>query len=110
MAKFFGEVGYGEAVEDPEDSGIWVDTITERKYQGDVLRITKTSENGDNKVNADISVNNRISVVADEFAYDNFFSIIYIKWGGVYWTVTSVEVQKPRLILSLGSVYNGPTS
>lgn len=108
MAKFFGEVGYGDSVETPTGSGIWVDTITEYPYQGDVLRNTRTSENND-RVNPDITVANRISVVADEYAFDHFFDIRYIRWAGVLWTVTTVEVQKPRLILSLGSVYNGPT-
>jgi hypothetical protein len=61
-------------------------------------------------VNDDITVANSISVVADEYAFEHFFNIKYIRWAGVLWTVTTVEVQSPRLILSLGSVYNGPTT
>lgn len=106
--RFSGKVGYGESVEDPEAPGKWVPTITERTYYGDVTRATRQLNAGD-KVNSDISVQNSISIVADPFAIDNFMNIKYVEWAGKLWTVTDVEVRSPRLILSLGSVYNGPT-
>lgn len=109
MARFYGEVGYGEAVETAPGSGKWVDTITEHAYYGDVIRAVRNLEIGDDKVNADISVSNSISIVADQYASENFLKIKYVRWSGVLWTVTNVEVRAPRLILSLGSVYNGPT-
>lgn len=109
MARFFGEIGYGESTEDPVDSGVWVDTITEVSYYGDVIRNARQLEAGIG-LTEDISVRNSISIVADEYAIKHFFKIKYIRWEGELWTVTSVEVQSPRLILSLGSVYNGPTS
>lgn len=107
MARFSGEVGY--AVETKETSpGVWVDLIEERSYQGDVIRNTRQLSSGE-KINEDITVNNSISIVADQYAIDHFFNIKYVRWAGVLWTVPTVEVQSPRLILSLGSVYNGPT-
>lgn len=109
MARFLGKVGYGDSVETLPDSGLWVDTITELDYQGDVIRNTRALDNSDS-VNGEITVSNQISVVADEYAFEHFFNIKYVRWAGVPWTVTSVEVRSPRLILSLGSVYNGPTS
>jgi len=108
MARFYGEVGYGETVESPPDSGIWQDVITEYAYFGDVLRNTRSLESGEN-LNNDLSVGNSISIVADQHAIDHFFAIRYIRWAGALWTVTNVEVKSPRLILRLGSVYNGPT-
>jgi len=108
MARFYGEVGYGTPVEDPSGSGVWVDSITEFTYQGDVIRNTRQLENSE-KVNDDIVVSNSISIVADQYAIENFFNIKYVRWSGVLWTVTTVEVRSPRLILSIGSVYNGPT-
>lgn len=107
MARFYGEVGYGQTAENSEESGVWVDVITEFPYQGDVIRNVKQIEEGD-KVNNDISVSNSISIVADQYAIDHFFNIRYVRWMGVAWTVNSVEVRSPRLILSLGNVYNGP--
>jgi hypothetical protein len=109
MAKFYGIIGYGDAIEDPADSGIWIDDITEISYFGDVVRNTAKFDKGE-KINNDISVGNSISVIADQYAIDHFFKIKYVSWAGVLWTVTSVEVQHPRLILSIGSVYNGPTT
>lgn len=52
---------------------------------------------------------NSISIVADKYANEHFFLIRYVMWEGVRWTVTNVEVRAPRLLLSIGSVYNGPT-
>lgn len=108
MARFFDVVGYGDSVETPPNSGVWEDVITEVEYYGDVIRDTRKLENGES-VNDDITVNNSISIIADDFANQHFFKIKYVKWRGVLWTVTSVEVKSPRLILSLGGVYNGPT-
>jgi hypothetical protein len=108
MARFFGEVGYADSVETPSDSGVWIDVITESEYYGDVVRNTRKLDPGEG-LNEDISVGNSISIVADEYANKHFFKIKYVRWEGVLWTVTNVEVKAPRLILSLGSVYNGPT-
>lgn len=108
MTRFYGEVGYGISEETPPDSGVWVDVIYEFPYTGDVIRNTRTLDDGD-KVNNDISVSNSISIVADQYATEHFFNIKYVKWAGVLWTVPSVEVRSPRLILSVGGVYNGPT-
>lgn len=106
--RFFGKVGFADPTETPSDSGVWVDVITEVPYFGDVLRNTKKSDVGDN-LNDDLSVSNSISIVADDQANKHFFKIRYVEWAGALWTVTSVEVKSPRLILSLGGVYNGPT-
>lgn len=106
--RFHGPVGYGTSIEEPPDSGIWVDQIEEFSYFGDVIANTRMLEAAEG-LNDDISVQNRISVVADEFAFQHFFKIKYVGWMGSLWTVTKVEVRAPRLILSLGSVYNGPT-
>jgi hypothetical protein len=109
MARYFGRVGYGDTVEDPPDSGVYVDQITEYSYYGDVIRDTRQLVQGES-LNKDISVQNSISIVADEYANDHFHAIRYVEWAGTLWTVSNVEVQRPRLILRLGEVYNGPTS
>lgn len=108
MARFYGEVGYGETVEEPADSGVYIDVITEVSYYGDVNRDTRKLRDGE-VLNSDISVNNIISIVADEYANEHFYAIRYVKWSGTLWTVSEVEVQSPRLQLRLGVKYNGPT-
>lgn len=107
MAKFYGGVGYGEAVENPAGSGIYVDVITERQCYGDIVRNSRSLESGQ-YLNNDISVGNSISIVADAYASEHFHAIKYVRWAGARWIVTSVEVQRPRLILQLGGVFNGP--
>lgn len=110
MARFYGNVGYGISVEtDPGVSGVWEDEIVEFPYQGDVIRDTRNLVVAD-KLNDDISVTNSISVIADQYAIENFMYIKYVEWNGVLWTVPNVEVRRPRLILSIGEVYNGPTA
>lgn len=106
MARFHGEVGYGESVE--TSPGVWEDVMTEQVYSGNVVRNTRRLESGEG-LNDDVVVGNSISIVADQHAIEHFFQIKYVRWAGVLWTVTSVEVRAPRLILSLGKVYNGPT-
>lgn len=108
MARFYGEVGYGDSVETPTDSGVWVDVINEMPYFGDVIRDTKKTNSGEG-LNDDLVVVNSISIVADEYAINHFFKIKYVSWAGTLWKVSNVEVKSPRLILSLGGVYNGPT-
>lgn len=108
MARFYGEVGYGLTEEKPPGSGVWVDRIVEQPYFGDVIRNTRKLESGES-LNDDILVSNSISIVANQYAIEHFALIKYVRWAGALWTVSSVEVKSPRLVLSLGSVYNGPT-
>ena len=107
MAKFYGKVGYGETVEQPPGSGVWVDSIIEYPYYGDVVRNTRHLQDGQ-KLNDDLTVSNSISIVADAYANEHFFAIRYVQWAGALWKVSDVEVQSPRLLLRLGGVYNGP--
>lgn len=109
MARYSGNVGYGTTVEEPEGSGIHVPSIEEYPYYGDVTREARNLEQGA-KVNDDISATSvTISIIADPHAIEHYLKIKYVWWEGVRWKVTTVAVQRPRLILSLGSVYNGPT-
>lgn len=110
MARFCNVVGYSEdQVENPPLSGIYKDQIVEITYRGDVLRNARGMEPGVG-VNTDVTVSARISIVADQYAFEHFFNIKYVMWEGVRWAVSQVDAtQRPRLILTLGSVYNGPT-
>lgn len=111
--KFYGIVGYCETVEETGDrKGNWIDNqFTERNYYGDVLRNTRKWEKSANdSINDDVIINNQFSIVADGYAYEHFYAMKYVKWLGTCWKVTNVEVQRPRLILTVGGVYNGPTA
>ena len=104
MAKFYGKVGYGISKETAP--GVWVDEIVERPYYGELVRNTRKMQMSD-KVIDDINIANEISILADPFARDNFQYIRYVEFMGVKWKVTTIEVQFPRLILSIGGLYNG---
>ena len=106
MAKYYGRIGFAVTIEDPVDSGIWVEKITKRLYSGDVLNNTRRIELSDN-VNADLNISNRISIIADPYAKLNFHSMRYAEYLGTKWRISSVEVSFPRLILNLGGEYNG---
>ena len=104
MAKFFGKIGYAETVE--TTPGVWEEKITEREYFGDLIRNTRSLQSGE-QLNDDINISNEISIVADPFAYENFHSMRYVEFMNAKWKISSIEVQYPRLILSVGSLYNG---
>lgn len=104
MAKYYGMVGYAETRE--TRPGIWEEIITERPYYGDVIRNARRLESGES-VNDNVVINNSISIVADPYAYQHFANIRYIEWMGAKWKVTNVEVQSPRLLFTIGGVYNG---
>ena len=108
MAKFYGEIGFGVSVEKPVGSGVYVDEVREVDYYGDVIRNSRRLEPGES-LNDNLLVGNSISIVADEYASGHFFAMRYVRWAGTLWTITNVEVRSPRLILTLGSVYNGET-
>lgn len=101
--KWYGSIGFAEVTE--TSSGVWTPQITERNYRGDLVRNTRRLQSTD-QVNDDININNQISIVADPYANMNFHTIKYATFMGTKWKVSDVEVQYPRLILSLGGVYN----
>lgn len=103
--KFYGSVGYATSVE--SSPGVYEDVIVERRYYCNIIRNTRRLEPGDG-LNDNVRVSNSISIVADPYAGENFFAMRYIRWAGVLWKISDVEVQSPRLILTLGEVYNGP--
>lgn len=105
MAKFYGVVGYVHTEETVP--GAWEEVVTERSYYGDVIKNTSRWQTTEH-LNDDITVNNQISIVADPFAYNNFYNMKFVKWMGTAWKITNVEVQRPRLILTIGGVYNEP--
>ena len=101
--RYYGRIGYFETVE--TKPGLFEEKISLRPAYGDVLRNTKRDATT-STVNEKIAVSNQISIVADPYAREHFFSIVCAYWQGTWWEVTSVEVQYPRLILELGGPYN----
>lgn len=104
MAKFYGVIGY--QVTEETEPGIFQENIIENTYIGDIIKNSRRLEQS-NKVNDDINISNRISIIADPFANNNFHAMRYIEFMGAKWKIKEVEVEYPRLILSIGGLYNG---
>lgn len=107
MGRFYGKVGYVMQVE--KRPGSWVEDVIERNYTGDVIRNVSKWRDGEH-LNSNVTLDNRVSIVADPFAYNNFATMRYVEWMGAKWQITSIEVERPRLILTIGGVYNDQTS
>lgn len=103
MAKFFGEIGFASNVE--TYPGVWEDTFVTRNYSGELVRNNRRLQAGD-KVNDDVDISNEISILADPYANQHFHTIRYVEFQGAKWKVTNVDVRYPRLILTLGGLYN----
>ena len=104
MAKFYGPIGFAETIE--TKPGVWTEEIVERNYYGDLLRNTRRLQSSD-QLNDNINIANEISIVADPYANDHFFAMRYVELNGVRWKVSNVDVKPPRLVLTVGGLYNG---
>lgn len=105
--RYCGKIGYAMTVKVEDEPGVWTNTIVERKYFGDITRQIRRWDTVADNTNDNVNVNNLLSIVADPFAMDNYQFIRYAEMHNTKWKVTSVEVQYPRLILTLGGVWNG---
>lgn len=103
MARFCGEIGFAQNVEASQD--VWEDVITTRKYYGDIMSARKRTDNGEG-LNDSFSLSVRISIVSDPFAEEHLSEMRYVVLHGTKWKVTDREVQYPRIILSVGGIYN----
>ena len=108
MAKYCGIIGFMNTSNSDENSDTWVDTPVKKKYYGDIIKNYKRNEQGSG-VNDNITINNQISILADPYARENFHNMLFAEFMDSFWKIQSVEVQYPRLIISLGGLYNGRT-
>lgn len=112
MPRFYGAVGYIETVKDETLPDVWKEKPVEYFYKGELLKnfrnLTKSSED---QLNDDITFSNQISITANPYAFTHMADMRYVKWMGTAWKVTGVDASNyPRLILSIGGVYNGETA
>lgn len=104
MGKFYGLIGYVTTSE--TEPGVWTEIPTTHNYCGDIMSESRSWKTGES-INDDLTINNRISIVADPYAYENFHTMKYINWMGTNWKIIKIDVQRPRLVLTIGGVYNG---
>lgn len=107
MAKFWGAVGFAHSVK--TSPGIVEEVMTERSYFGDEVRASRQLQYSET-INPDLTVGTSIRIVADGYANSNIFAMRYIRWMGALWVVENAIPERPRILLTLGGVYNGPTA
>lgn len=105
MAKYYGKIGFAEPKE--VSPGVWKDEVIEREYTGDILRNTGSWAVSSNGTNDNININNQISILTDPYAMENTHIMKYVEFMGHKWKITTFELRYPRLILTVGGVYNG---
>ena len=103
MARYYGKIRYFQTVETAP--GVWEEQYNDRAYYGDIIRNNRRITVNDN-INSKLDVSVNISILADPFAYQNFQYICAAEYAGQMWKVSSVDVDKPRLTLSLGGLFN----
>lgn len=104
MSKWFGKIGY--AFTGKTEPGVWSDEIIERSYYGDMTSDRYKRQQTSN-INDDLVLSNVISILADPFAEKNYSHMAYVEIMGTKWKIANVEIQYPRLILTVGGVWNG---
>jgi hypothetical protein len=104
MAKYSGMIGYAIPLE--IKPGVWKDQITEKSYRGDFILNQQRWQQSE-MVNDNLNLDNSISVVADAYAYSNIGFMKYIVMNGKKWKITSLAINRPRIVLQIGGLYNG---
>lgn len=104
MARFSGKIGYVEREE--TSPGVWTPVITERQYYGDLTRHSRKWGPSDG-ANDNITFSQDISIVADPYLFSNSHNMRYVIFRGIKWTITSFEIEYPRVRIMMGEEYHG---
>ena len=109
MARCYVKIGFLKADAEMENRpSRYKPELEERYYAGDLLKNHAKTQSADKTVD-DFTINNDISIVADPYALNHFSSMKYVEFMNTLWEVQSVTVEYPRLRISFGGLYNGPT-
>ncbi len=105
--KWYGKIGY--ALTEDNGDGVWTPIMTWKQYYGDVQRFSRRIEGGQT-VNDNLNISNTISIIADPYAFKNVGYMKCSEWMGTLWEISSIDISYPRMVLSIGGVYNGDTT
>lgn len=104
MTKFYGKVGFLETKE--TEPGVWTPMTTVRQYYGDVIRNQRRYQENTQSINDNLNISNEISIVGDPYAFENFNAMRWAEYGGAKWRITWIDIEYPRIKLTLSEVYN----
>ena len=105
MAKYYGKIGFAELVEDTNEPGVWVESIKEKAYSGEIIRNSRRLDNS-SYLNDNINISNQFSILADPYAVRHINAMRYLTWQGSKWKINNVSVEYPRLTLEVAGIYN----
>ena len=103
MSRWYGKIGF--SIQEETDPGLWNETITEKYYYGDITNRSRRWQNGTDLID-DITITNEITITTDPYIIENLTNIKYVEIMGVKWKISNITLSAPRLILSLGGIYN----
>lgn len=106
MAKFYGPIGYAKT--NQTAPGVWKESIIEKNYYGDIIKNSGQIRSS-GQVNEDLQISSQISIISDPYAVSNYQNVRYVTMKGAKWRVTNIDIQYPRMVLTLGGLYNGST-
>lgn len=107
MSKWYGKIGFAaETVE--TEPGYYDEKVVVKPYRGELFKNTRLLQTSSDSTNDNINIANQISIIADPYAQNHFYSMRYAEFSGAKWKITNVDAsQHPRLTLTLGGLYNG---
>lgn len=103
MSRFAGTVGY--TVQEETTPGVWTTVEKTRKMKGDIMKQVASHQSSE-YLHDDVVLSHRVSLIGDAYAFDNYFNISWVKMDTQKWKVASIEVDRPRIIVTLGGVWN----
>jgi hypothetical protein len=105
--KYSGKFGISTGQEETSP-GVRDDVIVERDYIGDVIQETENVV-VEGEVLPTMRTTTSFSVISDGVLKEHYRDLRYVTYAGERWSIASVVLQPPRLVVYIGEVYNGPT-
>lgn len=104
--KFHGFLGFVKFVESGTSPGKFDVVEEEIPVKGDLLRNALKYEPVEGNEKLNMAISNRFSFIAPNRVFENFEFLKFITWNNVRWNISNIEVNSPRLIVSISGVYN----
>lgn len=103
--KFSGKAGF--RIDDVEtEHGVYEPIVVVKAIKGSVVINHYQHQNSDKSTIDNVRITNQLSIVANQFLNEHISNLMYIEFQGVKWKVESFDIRPPRVVVSLGGVYN----
>lgn len=104
MNRFYGRIGFVKTEE--LSPGKFGEKVEERKYYGEFLS-SGYDRDYNQAIIPNINLNNRISLLTDQYAFENAEYIAYIVIAKTKWAVRGILFEGRRCICTLKGIYQG---